>query len=114
MFDKFLEFLPRILIPDEAMFLLSFVLFCVLLWYSCKREDYVIGAISIAMIFRMVYFGLLTFDIEPFNSSTTIRAATTRPSEAAIIILLCVFFVNGRVNRFIEKTLRRLSFNRRG
>jgi hypothetical protein len=106
--DTLLYLLPSIFIPDEVMLVISFVLFCVFVWFGKKHENYVVGAMAVSMIFRMVYFAVLAIHWEPLFSKPELRAALARPSEATLAFLLCIFFINGRVNKLIRTTLTRL------
>jgi hypothetical protein len=102
--DKLLELLPSIFIPDEAMLLISLLLFAVFVWHGKTRENYVVGAMAVAMLFRIAYFAIQALNIEQFQAGP-LRTALTRPSEAVLSFLLIIFFINGRVNKFIRHML---------
>ena len=58
------------------------------------------------MLWMLMFYGILAFQIAPFNNDPALRVALFRPGFAFFFIFVILDKLNGRVNIFIDFVVR--------
>jgi len=96
------------IIPNEAMLLLSVLAMAGTLWYGYHKKDYVVGIWwTISLLWMAVFFAILTFNLMPIADQAQTRVSLYRPANASLLAGIIVFSINGRLNGWIDKLLQR-------
>ncbi len=89
--------------PPWLMLLVTIAAFIGAAYYAKRHEDYMVAAWMMPLFWLLLFYAILTFQIDPIHGDVEIRESLEWTGEFFLLLFMCLRFLNGNVNRLIAR-----------
>lgn len=89
--------------PDWLMLIVTIAAIIGAGYYARRREDYIVAAWIVPLLLMTVFFGSVTFQIDPLHDHEELRETLERTGEFFLFLFMFVRFLDGSINKVIAQ-----------